>query len=78
MYAMVQKVVNPARISVVNLALGMASGYSISAKDVANAEGLPHMTRSIQMEVSPDEGRRHKVIESGLVPLDETHVHEDD
>ena len=72
-----QKVVRPARSSVVNLALGIALGYSKSAKNSKKTKSVPNMTRSIEVKISTDEGGRDDIIESRLVSLYEAHIGRD-
>jgi hypothetical protein len=72
MYAMVKKVVKPARSSVVNLAPLIALGYTGQLCSLHLVDLRTYMTRSLKVKIPPHNRARHNVIQTGLVRC-ETH-----
>ena len=66
-YAIVKKVVKPARISVVNLAPLISLGYSRQLRSWQSVSLWAYMTRSLEVEVPPHDRARYDVIQTGLV-----------
>ena len=75
MYAIVKKVVMPARSSVVNLALRISFGLDSQHRSFTKTRqrNLTYMTRAIEMKVSPNDGCRDAVIDGSFFSLNETH-----
>jgi hypothetical protein len=72
MYAMVKKVVRPARSSVVNLACRISLGFDSQFHSRGDTVST-YMTRSIQVEIPPNERARDSIVEGSFVALDEAH-----
>lgn len=72
MYAMVKKVVRPARSSVVNLAPLISLGYESQLCLLHSITVQTYMTGSLKVEVASNNRARHDVIETSLV-CRETH-----
>jgi hypothetical protein len=72
---MVKNVVNPARSSVVNLALRISLGCESQSVLLCYLNlVVAYMTRAIEVKVLSNEGARHQVVERSLVSLNEAHL----
>lgn len=72
---MVKNVVNPARSSVVNLALRISLGCESQSTFLCYLDlVMAYMTRAIEVKVLSNKGARHQVVKRSLVSLDEAHL----